>query len=203
MNRESNPDESIAAQPAISDWECVRKVQQGDTAAFEVLVQRHQKKIFNLAYRMLGGDYEEATEAAQEVFLLAYRSIGQFRGDANFSTWIFRIALNYAGTRRRNLKSRQQRNVELGVLDPADTHTPEPSAVVEQKETRNAVQSALNTLSDEHREIVVLIDMQGTTYEDAAAMLHIPVNTVKTRLYRARRALAPKLAPYFGERKRR
>jgi RNA polymerase sigma-70 factor (ECF subfamily) len=201
VNRESNLIEAVAAE-TISDWECVQRVQKGETAAFELLVQRHQKKIFNLAYRMLGGDYEEATDAAQEVFLLAYRSIGQFRGDANFSTWIFRIALNHASSRRRNLKSRQQKTVALDVIDPADTHTPEPAAIVEQRETRKVVQSALNTLSDEHREIVVLIDMQGTSYEDAAAMLDIPVNTVKSRLYRARRALAPKLAPFFGDRKR-
>jgi RNA polymerase sigma-70 factor (ECF subfamily) len=202
VNRESNPIEPQPAE-AGNDWEWVRKVQKGDSAAFETLVRRHQKTIFNLAYRMLGGNYEEATEATQEVFLSAFRSIGQFRGDANFSTWIFRIALNHSSSRRKTLASRQLRTVALDGSDPVDTRTPEPATVVVENETRRLVQKALNEVSDEHREILVLIDMQGTSYEDAAAILGIPVNTVKTRLHRGRRALAPKLAPYFSDRQRR
>src|SRR3970282_1558249 len=77
----------------ISDAECVKRVQRGDADSFEVLVRRHQKATFNLIYRLLG-DYEEAAEVAQEVFLSAFKSIHQFRGDANFSTWLYRIAFN-------------------------------------------------------------------------------------------------------------
>jgi len=78
---------------SISDAEYVQKLQRGQADAFEALIRRHEKTIFNLVYRMLG-DYDEAAETAQEVFLSAYRAIGQFRGDANFSTWLYRIALN-------------------------------------------------------------------------------------------------------------
>ena len=84
----------------IDDAECVRRVQHGDTGCFEILVRRHQKATFNLIYRLLG-DYDEAAEVAQEVFLSAYKSINQFRGHANFSTWLYRIAFNHASTRRK------------------------------------------------------------------------------------------------------
>ena len=96
----------------IGDAECVKRVQQGDTDSFEVLVRRHQKSTFNLVFRLLG-DYDEAAEVAQEVFLSAYKSIHQFRGDANFSTWLYRIAFNHASTRRKKLNLAQQRHVPL------------------------------------------------------------------------------------------
>src|SRR5678815_4058055 len=85
----------------IGDAECVRRVQQGDTDSFEVLVRRHEKTIFNLIYRLLG-NYDEAAEVAQDVFLSAFKSIHQFRGEANFSTWLYRIGLNHASTRRKS-----------------------------------------------------------------------------------------------------
>src|ERR687897_756793 len=80
--------------------------------SFEILLQRHQKATFNLVYRLLG-DYDEAAEVAQEVFLSAYKSIRQFRGDANFSTWLYRIAFNHASTRRKSLNSKRQRQITL------------------------------------------------------------------------------------------
>src|SRR5918993_6009514 len=110
----------------IGDAECVRRVQQGDTDSFEVLLRRHQKATFNLVYRLLG-DYDEAAEIAQEVFLSAYKSIHRFRGDANFSTWLYRIAFNHASTRRKSLNSKLHRDFVLdgtevladGAVDPA------------------------------------------------------------------------------------
>src|SRR5262245_58235736 len=96
----------------IGDAECVRCVQQGDTDSFEILVRRHEKAVFNLIYRLLG-NYDEAVEVAQEVFLSAFKSIHQFRGEANFSTWFYRIGLNHASTCRKNLHSSQQRYVLL------------------------------------------------------------------------------------------
>ena len=96
----------------IGDAECVKRVQRGDTQSFEILVRRHQNTTFNLIYRFLG-DYDEATETAQEVFLSAYKSIQQFRGDANFATWLYRIAFNHASSRRKSLNSKLQRQVRL------------------------------------------------------------------------------------------
>jgi len=89
-------------QEEKNDWEWVQKVQKGETEAFEVLVIRYENQIFNLLYRWLG-NYDEASEVSQEVFLSAFRSIKQFRGDSSFSTWIYRISINQAKNRRKNL----------------------------------------------------------------------------------------------------
>ena len=180
----------------IGDAECVRRVQQGDTDSFEVLVRRHQKAIFNLVYRLLG-NYDEAAEVAQEVFLSAFKSIHQFRGEANFSTWLYRIGLNHASTRRKSLNSTQQRHIPLDGTEVIADGTVDPAKNVEHKEIQQRVQQALNSLDPEDARIILLRDLQDVPYEDVAEMLDIPVGTVKSRLHRARQALKTSLAPYF------
>ena len=183
------------------DAECVKRVQRGDTDSFEILVRRHQHTTFNLIYRFLG-DYDEATETAQEVFLSAYKSIRQFRGEANFATWLYRIAFNHASRRRKSLNGKRQRQValqdDLVLIDCGDN--PEISA--ERKEIREQVQQALNNLAGHDAQIILLRDLQDASYEDIAQTLDVPVGTVKSRLHRARQALKTSLAPYFtGNRK--
>ena len=180
----------------IGDAECVRRVQQGDTDSFEILVRRHQRTIFNLVYRLLG-DYDEAAEVAQEVFLSAYKSIGQFRGDANFSTWLYRIGLNHASTRRKSLNNTQQRHVPLDGTEVIADGAVDPAKSFEHKEIQQRVQQALNSLDPADARIILLRDLQDVPYEDVAEMLDIPVGTVKSRLHRARQALKANLAPYF------
>ena len=181
---------------AISDAECVRKLQRGETDAFETLIRRHQKTIFNLAYRMLG-DYDEAAEISQEAFLSAYRAIGNFRGDANFSTWLYRIALNHATTRCKSLNTLQQRSVPIENTEPASDPHPGPAESMEKKEIRQRVQQALNRLDPEDAAVILLRDLQDVPYEEVARVLEIPVGTVKSRLHRARQALKSELASYF------
>lgn len=185
------------ALETISDAACVRRLQRGDINAFEILVRRHEKAIFNLAYRMLG-DYDDAAEISQEVFLSAYRAIGQFRGEANFSTWLYRIALNHAITRRKSMNSRQKRLVPLDGSEIIDEAQVGPSETLEKKERRERVQSALNELEPEDASVILLRDLQDISYEDVARMLEIPVGTVKSRLHRARQALKARLAAYFS-----
>jgi RNA polymerase sigma-70 factor, ECF subfamily len=180
----------------IGDAECVRRVQQGDTDSFEVLVRRHQKAIFNLVYRLLG-NYDEAAEVAQEVFLSAFKSIHQFRGEANFSTWLYRIGLNHASTRRKRLNSSQQRHIPLDGTEVIAEGTVDPAKNFEHKEIQQRVQQALNSLDPEDARIILLRDLQDVPYEDVAEILDIPVGTVKSRLHRARQALRTSLAPYF------
>ena len=180
----------------IGDAECVRRVQQGDTDSFEVLVRRHEKAIFNLIYRLLG-NYDEAAEVAQEVFLSAFKSIHQFRGEANFSTWLYRIGLNHASTRRKSLHSAQQRHIPLDGTEVIADGAVDPAKNVEHKEIQQRVQQALNSLDPEDARIILLRDLQDVPYEDVAEMLDIPVGTVKSRLHRARQALKTSLAPYF------
>ena len=182
----------------IGDAECVKRVQRGDVDAFEVLMRRHQKATFNLIYRLLG-DYDEAAEVAQEVFLSAFKSIQQFRGDANFSTWLYRIAFNHASTRRKTLQLGQQRHVPLDgtelIGDKGSFTDPEQTA--EKREIQQRVQQALNRLHKDDAAIIVLRDLQDAPYEEVAQTLDIPVGTVKSRLHRARLALKELLSPHY------
>jgi RNA polymerase sigma-70 factor (ECF subfamily) len=185
----------------IDDAECVRQVQHGDTSCFEVLVRRHQKATFNLIYRLLG-DYDEAAEVTQEVFLSAYKSINQFRGHANFSTWLYRIAFNHASTRRKNLKVAQQRYVSLEDVEIIGESPNDPAKSAEQKEIQERVQQALNTLDKEEATVILLRDLQDVPYDEVAAILGIPIGTVKSRLHRARQALKARLSPYFYKKRK-
>ena len=180
----------------IGDAECVKRVQRGDVDSFEVLVRRHQKATFNLVYRLLG-DYDEAAEVAQEVFLSAYKSIHQFRGDANFSTWLYRIAFNHASTRRKSLQIAQQRLVPLDGTEIISDGEVDPAKNAERREVQERIQQALSSLHKDDAVIIFLRDLQDVPYEQVAQMLDIPVGTVKSRLHRARRALKARLAPYF------
>ena len=195
LNPKSNTSEPMVPE-AISDAECVRQLQRGETDAFETLIRRHQKTIFNLVYRMLG-DYDEAAEISQEAFLSAYRAIGSFRGESNFSTWLYRIALNHATTRRKSLNTRQQRNVSLETTEPVSDPHPGPAETMEKKEIRERVQLALNSLEPDDAMVILLRDLQDVPYDEVARVLEIPVGTVKSRLYRARQALKIELAAYF------
>ena len=195
MKEPSNNSEPMASE-STSDAACVRRLQRGDINAFEILVRRHEKAIFNLVYRMLG-NYDDAAETSQEVFLSAYRAIGQFRGDANFSTWLYRIALNQATTRRKSANLRQKMLVSIDGTEMVDDAQIGPAETLEKKELRERVQRALNELEPEDATVILLRDLQDIPYEDLAQMLKIPVGTVKSRLHRARQALKARLAAYF------
>ena len=188
-----------------SDWEWVQRVQAGETDAFEILVHRHQKTIFNLLYRWLG-DYDEAAEAAQEVFLSAYRSIKRFRGESSFSTWLFRIAINRAKNRRNSLIASRKRMVSLEIADPEGDGGPvaslphpglDPAQEAEQQEIHEQVQQGLNSLKADDALLILLHDLQYVPYEEIAEVLDIPLGTVKSRLHRARQSLKARLAPYY------
>jgi RNA polymerase sigma-70 factor (ECF subfamily) len=129
--------------------------------------------------------------------LSAYRAIGQFRGDANFSTWLYRIALNQATTRRKSANLRQKMLVSIDGTDIVDDAQIGPAETLEKKELRERVQCALNELEPEDATVILLRDLQDIPYEDLAQMLKIPVGTVKSRLHRARQALKARLAAYF------
>jgi RNA polymerase sigma-70 factor (ECF subfamily) len=193
-------------QEEKNDGDWVRRVQGGETGAFEVLVRRHEKPIFNLLYRWLG-DYDEAVETAQEVFLSAYRSIRKFRGDSKFSTWLYRIAVNHAKNRQKGLSASRHRLTPLESADPdgkegtvADLPDPgpDPSQVAERTETHERVQRWLNSLDGDDALLILLHDLQDVGYEEMAQILNIPIGTVKSRLHRARLALKTKLTPYFN-----
>ncbi len=196
---------------AKDDLEYVRRVREGDTDAFAIIIRRHEKKIFNLLYRWLG-DYSDAQDAAQEVFLSAFRSLRQFRGDSSLSTWLHRIAINQAKNRRRLQGASDRRRVSLSD-NPANPDGPRmtdlahpgpgPQEDAERQEIQEKVQQAIASLDADEALLIVLHDLQQMAYEEMAGLLEIPLGTVKSRLHRARQALKAILAPHFEEMKTR
>ena len=194
---------------ADEDDEFISRCQKGHAEAFEPLVEKYQKKMLNLAYRMIG-DYDEACEVVQDAFLSAYRSIKKFRGEARFSTWLYSIVVNLSKNRMKQVKTRGAREVysidnpletEEGSLslDPPD-QGPSVLEKLEQKEAEARVQGCINHLDSEYREVLVLRDIQGFSYEEIRDILKIPDGTVKSRLFRARDALKDCLKRVLGGR---
>jgi RNA polymerase sigma-70 factor (ECF subfamily) len=196
-------------KPAIDeDRELVRRSQNGDLRAFEVLVDRHQKRMINLAFRM-SGDYEEACDLAQEAFLSAFRALKHFRGEARFASWLYGIVLNHTRTRLKQLAARRRLH-PLSLDDPPhpggggeaiDPPSREDSALerMEKQEIENRVQECIGRLEGEFREPLVLRDILGHSYEEVSALLRVPEGTVKSRLFRARAAMKDCLRSLLGD----
>ena len=170
--------------------ELARAAAGGDEAAFEELVRLHEKKVYNLAFRMCGNP-EDAADAAQEAFLAAWKGLPNFRGEAGFSTWLYRLTSNAAIDRlRRTRRQREEASLddEALRLDAVDG-APSPQARAEGRELREAVLSGLAQLSDDHRQALTLRELQELSYEEIAAVLEVDLGTVKSRISRARGAL--------------
>jgi RNA polymerase sigma-70 factor (ECF subfamily) len=172
-----------------------------------VLVERHQKQMLNIAFRMTG-DYDEACDIAQEAFISAYKSIRKFKGEAKFSTWLYRIVVNYSKNRLKQLRGKDRRE-GVSIDDSERTGTKEvmeplindsnPGAQMEKHEREAQVQKCITSLDDEHKEVLVLRDIQGFSYEEIGDILKIPDGTVKSRLSRARNALKDCLSKVIGD----
>jgi RNA polymerase sigma-70 factor (ECF subfamily) len=201
---------NIEGQPRArdEDFELVCLSQKGDVDAFGALVEKHQKNMVNIAYRMLG-DYEGACDVVQDAFLSAHKAIGKFRGDAMFSTWLCRIVINVSKNHMKQMRLRLQREgasidipieTEEGQLrnDPPDP-TPSIAEQFEKKEVQAKVQSCINSLDDEYREVLVLRYIQGFSYKEICDVLKIPDGTAKSRLFRARDALKDRLKKVLGD----
>jgi len=194
------------------DREIVLRCQRGEVDAFSILVERHQKKMLNVAYRMTG-DYEEACDCVQEAFLAAYRGIEKFRKEARFSTWLYGIVVNQTKNRLRQLRNRRDHEGPgteyplCGGASPNDCEgageaesTSESAADCwERKELEARVQACIGDLDEDYREVLVLKDIQNLSYEEIRETLHIPAGTVKSRLFRARLALKDCLVRVLGD----
>lgn len=168
------------------DSELVRRFQGGADQAFGVLMARHERRVYNLAYRMLGSA-EDARDATQDAFLSCFRHLSAFRGDAAFSTWLHRIAVNacYDSLRKR----RDTTSLDDRPLDPA----PLPDHA-EQTSSALDVQRALSSVPTDFRVVLVMHEVQDLPVEEIAAVLEVPVGTVKSRLHRGRVALGRALS---------
>lgn len=173
----------------------LRMAKSGDVEAFEQLIEGYQRKIFNIAFRMLG-NYDDAGDMAQEVFIRMYKSISSFKEQSSLSTWIYRITTNVCLDELRKRKNRKITYIDEEIrLDDGDVKRqmenegPSPEDYAETNEIKKVVRDAILQLPEEYRIIIVLRDIQGFSYEEIAAILKCPEGTVKSRISRARHAL--------------
>jgi len=170
--------------------ELVRNAAKGDEIAFAELVRLHEKKVYNLALRMCG-NAEDAADVAQDAFLAAWRGLPNFRGESGFATWLYRLTGNAAVDllrRTKKLRGDVSLDDEDAGINPVD-RTPGLQELAESSELREAVMSGLSQLSDDHRQALMLREIQELSYEEIAAALGVDLGTVKSRISRARGAL--------------
>ncbi len=204
------PPPRVPARPELDDAQRARdsqlcaRIRRGDERAFTELVRTHQDRVFDLLWRMTG-DAQEAEDLAQEVFVSVHKHLGTFRGESRLSTWIFRVAKNQCLNRLKYLGRRgaDGRNVNLDdtaeLTDgDADHEERRPDRLVERRQQVKFVQRAMAELSEEHRLLVVLRDVEGLSYEEIVEITEQPEGTVKSRLHRARAHLAEVVARLTG-----
>jgi RNA polymerase sigma-70 factor (ECF subfamily) len=197
-------DKKIKKQTGSSDRDAVliKNFQGGDMAAFDQLVIKYKDKLFNMVYWFLG-DYQEANDCAQEIFIKVFDGIKKFRFESAFSTWLYRIAIN---TCKNKLKSSQYRwkkrtvpfenpdsSKEGSVSYEIQNNAPSPANELEKKERMNLIQKAVKSLPQEQNKIIVLRDIQGLSYQEISDITGLRLGTVKSRLARARMTLRNKL----------
>ena len=186
------------------DVALVSACQVGDQDAFALLVQRHQRFIFNLVFRMLE-QYEEANEVTQETFLAAWQGLPRFRGEARFSTWLYRIAYNCAlkQLEQRNRDQALQLAIQVKQANQRIDNDERLGSEIETYERQAIVREHLSKLPAKYRIVLVLRHLQEMTYEEMAEILTIPIGTIKTHLFRARNLLKERLEALENEWKAR
>jgi len=204
MAEETKQEQAAQEQAAQElDQALVARVQRGDSVAFDLLVRRHQHRIAALISRYVH-DWSEVQDVAQETFLRAYRAIGNFRGDAQFYTWLHRIAVN---TAKNHLVAHNRRppTDDIDVSDAEqfdsgirlrDTDTPERELM--RQEIERTVMRAVDRLPCELRDAITLREVDGLSYEDIAERMGCPIGTVRSRIFRAREAIDTELRPLLG-----
>ncbi len=176
-----------------SDSALVSQARQGDDGAFALLVHRHQRYVYNLAYRLLR-DPEEAADLTQEAFLRAWRGLGGFRSEAKFTTWLYRIVTNLCYNRLPGLR-RQIAEVEIESADARTSSSQEiPHAAIEASEQSAFLHQQIASLPAKYQLIVTLFYLQELSYQEIAKVLDMPLGTVKTHLFRARDQLRHQMA---------
>ena len=194
---------------ADADAPLIERVKAGDAKAFEMLVVKYQRRIERLIGRMVR-DVDLVPDIAQETFIRAYRALPQFRGDSAFYTWLYRIAVNTAKKALMELKrdplvsesSRGGRDEddETSRVENELTNGETPEAVLASKQIAAAVNFAIEALSDDLRQAITLREIEGLSYEEIAELMNCPIGTVRSRIFRAREAIAARLRPLLDTR---
>ncbi|HHW25716.1 MAG TPA: sigma-70 family RNA polymerase sigma factor [Firmicutes bacterium] len=178
----------------------IEKASEGDADAFEILVERYEKGVYNLAYRLIP-DRDDAMDITQEVFLKAFQALPKFRGDSRFSTWLHRVCVNACLDFLRRKQRTQTYSLdepinlkESSVVREVRDDSGSVEDVIETKSLTETVLMALNSVDEAHRTVIVLSDIRGYSYQEIADMLGISIGTVKSRLHRGRMTIR-KLLP--------
>ena len=179
----------------MTELELVTRAKDGDDVAFAQLMQDNEKRIYNLTLRMTGNP-EDAMDLAQEAFLNAWRGLKFFKGDSSFSTWVYRLASNACIDHLRKQKRRQALSTTLSLDEDEEERQADipderfqPETELERQELRRAVERGLGLLSDEHRQVLVMREVNGLSYQEICDVLDLEAGTVKSRIARARLAL--------------
>jgi RNA polymerase sigma-70 factor (ECF subfamily) len=201
----TRPPPAATPAPAATDQMLVERTVAGDQRAFELLVMKYQRRIERLIGRMVR-DQDLVEDIAQETFIRAYRALAQFRGDAQFYTWLYRIAVNTAKkalvdlkrdplVSESALKSGGDDDDETSVMENELTTAETPETVLAAKEIAATVNSAMEALPEELRQAVTLREIEGLSYEEIAEAMNCPIGTVRSRIFRAREAISAKVKP--------
>ena len=193
-----------------TDLLLVERAKRGDQKAFEMLVIKYQRRIERLIARMVR-DVDLVQDIAQESFIRAYRAMPQFRGDSAFYTWLYRIAVNTAKKALGDLKrdplvtesaraSANDDDDETSRVERELTDGETPESVLASKEIAQAVSAAMDALSDDLRQAITLREIEGLSYEEIAELMNCPIGTVRSRIFRAREAIAQRLRPLLDTR---
>jgi RNA polymerase sigma-70 factor (ECF subfamily) len=183
--------------PVFDEQRILRRIQEGDKRAFEELLDQYESRIYRLALRYTGS-VPDAEDLTQEIFLGIYRNIGTFRGASRLSTWVYRVAINHCLQYCRKRRLDTAPHIEEMEMPSTDWHN-DPVQVATRQELAIQVESALAQLSPLHRDVILLHEMQGLTYQECAAVLNVPVGTVKSRLSNAFARLRELLGGYVRE----
>ena len=192
-----------------ADWQLVQRVQRGDKRAFDLLVAKYQRKLFRLLSRLIRNP-AEIEDVAQEAFIKAYRALPNFRGESAFYTWLYRIAINtaknYLVAQGRRAPTQTETDIEDAEnFEDGDSLRTEdtPDRMLLSKQVAEAVNRAIERLPEELRTAIVLRELEGLSYDEIAMSMNCPIGTVRSRIFRAREAVAAELRPILETNKDR
>jgi len=188
----------------LTDEQLVEKAKNGDNKAYEMIVKRYEEKVYNLAYR-LTNNRTVARDILQETFIKVYHSLKNFKKESKFSTWLYRIAMNFS------LMHRRKKQYTVSLDNPIQTDDEEelkhelpdwsdnPEATIENKELRKKIYNTLELLPEKYRSVLILRDMEGLSNKEVSKILNISVPAVKARIHRSRMFVRDKLSEYFKQ----
>ncbi|MBP5243999.1 MAG: RNA polymerase sigma factor RpoE [Succinivibrio sp.] len=191
-------------QKASSDEALVKRVQQGDVSAYNILVIKYQHKVAQIISKFVGNS-ADVNDVAQEAFIKAYKAINNFRGESSFYTWLYRIVVNSAKTYlESNSKRKNHIDVDSEEFQSIDaqgvlTSRESPDRIIESQELQQVILSAMKELPEELRQAIMLREVEGMSYEDMAGLLQIPIGTVRSRIFRARQFIEERMSRFAGK----